>query len=341
MDDLQIGTRNKRGDWAPNAPIEYAPFWSRPFSLAKVVRWIPGYLWPWNAFHLATALVWWFLVVPDVETMKTLSWGWALWLYAVNAAAIFVMYGAIEFFYYIRRIQGNRFKYNAKFPSEQPSDVFWFKSQNIDNVIRTFVFSIPLWTAVEVFMLWCFANGWAHWVSWDEHPLYLAVLVLIAPAIHEVHFFLIHRLIHTPFLYRWVHSVHHNSVNPSPWSSLSMHPVEGLLYHAVALWHLVIPSNPIVGLFQLHLAGFGAVNGHIGFEKLELGGERMLDSHAYAHYLHHKYFEVNYGGDGLIPLDRWFGTWHDGSKDGEARMQERFRRRKERMNARAAGSQGS
>ena len=58
--------------------------------------------------------------------------------------------------------------------------------------------------------------------------------MLLVPAIHEVHFFFIHRLIHTPFLYKHVHSVHHNSINPSPWSSLSMHPVESALYFAEA-----------------------------------------------------------------------------------------------------------
>lgn len=107
-----------------------------------------------------------------------------------------------------------------------------------------------------------------------------------------------------------------------------MHPVEAFLYHAVVFWHLIIPSNPIVALFQLHGAGFGAVNGHIGFDKLELSEDNTLDSHAYAHYLHHKYFEVNYGGDGLIPLDKWFGSWHDGSKAGDAQMQARFERKR-------------
>ena len=159
------------------------------------------------------------------------------------------------------------------------------------------------------------------------------MLVLLSPAIHEVHFFCIHRLIHVPVLYKWIHSVHHNSVNPSPWSSLSMHPVEAFLYHAVVFWHLVIPSNPIVALFQLHGAGFGAVNGHIGFDRLELTDGASLDSHAYAHYLHHKYFEVNYGGDGLVPLDKWFGTWHDGTRDADAQMQARFEKKKARLNA--------
>jgi len=66
-------------------------------------------------------------------------------------------------------------------------------------------------------------------------------LGLSIPIIHEFHFFCIHRLIHVPVLNRWVHSVHHNSVNPSPWSSLSMHPVEHLLYFSGSLIHLIVP----------------------------------------------------------------------------------------------------
>jgi len=335
LDDLDYGVRDKRGDWKPNRRLEVAPFWTTPLRLPKILAWLPGYFWPWNAFHMATALLYWFYVVPDVQTMKTIGWGWALWLYAVNAAAIFVFYGIFELRYYVQRKQATRFKYNHKFPGDTPSDVFWFQSQNLDNFLRSFFVTIPLWTVVEVLFLWCFANGYVPWVSWQEHPYYLALLVLLAPAIHEVHFFFIHRLIHWGPLYRWIHSVHHNSINPSPWSSLSMHPVEGFLYHAVAFWHLVIPSNPIVALFQLHVAGFGAVNGHLGFEKFELTEGVTLDSHAYAHYLHHKYFEVNYGGDGVIPLDRWFGTWHDGTREGEALMDARFQKKRERVNARA------
>jgi sterol desaturase/sphingolipid hydroxylase (fatty acid hydroxylase superfamily) len=41
---------------------------------------------------------------------------------------------------------------------------------------------------------------------------------------------------------------------------------------------------------------------------------------------------VNYGGDGLIPLDQWFGTWHDGSKEGQERMEARYAKKVARMN---------
>ncbi len=38
------------------------------------------------------------------------------------------------------------------------------------------------------------------------------------------------------------------------------------------------------------------------------------------HYLHLKYFNVNYGGYGLVLFDRVFGTYHDGSKDLDSKL---------------------
>ncbi|MEY5101146.1 MAG: hypothetical protein RJA36_3865 [Pseudomonadota bacterium] len=333
MDDLQHGTRNKRGDWAPARHLELAPFWTWPPGLGRILSWVVGYIWPWNLVSLVTALLWWHFVVPDSATLRSLDWGWALKLFAANWLGLLAYYGFFEWRYYRRRVQQRQFKYNGKFPAEQPSDVFWFRGQNIDNFLRSFLVSIPIGTAIEVFLLWAFANGWAPGLAWSEHPAYLVLLVVLAPVLHEVHFFFIHALIHWAPLYRWVHSVHHNSVNPSPWSSMSMHPVEGAAYFGVALWTLLIPSHPFLAVFLFHAAAFGAIVGHLGFDQLALPGGGAQQSSAYAHYLHHKCFEVNYCDNGFFPLDKWFGTWHDGSPEGERLMQERFRKKRERLNA--------
>jgi sterol desaturase/sphingolipid hydroxylase (fatty acid hydroxylase superfamily) len=333
LDDLQYGTRNKRGDFAPGRRLELSPFWASPFQASKLVDWIQGYLWPWTTLFLAIAFAYWAFVVPDTETLRTLSWGWPLALFAANWIGIFVFYGVFELRYYVQRKQERRFKFNNKFPSEQPSDVFWFKSQNIDNFLRTFFVSVPIGTAIEVLLLWAFANGTVPSLQWAQHPLAIVGLVLLVPLVQEVHFFFIHRAIHWGPLYRWVHSVHHNSVNPSPWSSMSMHPVESFVYFGVMFWTLVFLPHPFLVVYLFTLAGFGAIVGHIGFERLELGEERAQESHAYAHYLHHKYFEVNYCDNGILPLDHWFGSWHDGSPEGERLMQQRFREKKARVNA--------
>jgi sterol desaturase/sphingolipid hydroxylase (fatty acid hydroxylase superfamily) len=335
MDDLKFGKRNKRGDWAPTEPAGIAPLFVFPPRPLALLKWLPHYFLPYNLLFAASAVAWWHWVLPEPEVMQTLAWGWILRLFLVNCAAIFLFFGAFELRLYVLRKQGNRFKYNGKFPADQKSDVFWFKNQNIDNLLRCFGTGLPIWTAIEVAILYAYANGYVPWLTFAENPWYLFGLALVVPIIHETHFFLLHRLIHTPFLYKWVHSVHHNSVNPSPWSSLSMHPVEQAGYLGVALWHLIIPSNPILALYQLHFAGFGAIPGHVGFDKIELTEDRGVDSHAYIHYLHHKHFEVNYG-DGLIPFDKWVGTFHDGSPEGEARMDARYKKKVERMNRKAA-----
>lgn len=335
MDDLAYGTRNKRGDWAPKEPAATAPLFVFPPQPLKLLKWLPHYFLPYNLLFALSAVAWWHWVLPESEAMKTLAWDWIARLFVVNALAVFAFFGIFEFRLYVQRAQGTRFKYNGKWPSEQRSDAFWFRNQNIDNMLRTLTMAIPVWTAIEVAILHAYANGDVPWLGFAENPWYLAGLALLVPVIHETHFFFLHRALHWGPLYRWVHSVHHNSVNPSPFSSLSMHPVELIAYLGVALWHLVIPSNPLLALYQLHFAGFGAIPGHIGFDRIETGGERAIDTHAYIHYLHHRYFEVNYG-DGLIPFDRWFGTFHDGSRGGEARMEARYQKKRERLNARAA-----
>ncbi len=109
--------------------------------------------------------------------------------------------GTIELFYYIRRKQGTRLKYNARFPSESPSDVFWFKSRNLDNFLRSFLIGIPIWILVEVLVLWRYGNGIHAFgkVDWQDNWQWLVVLTLLVPAIHEIHFFCIHRLSTRPF----------------------------------------------------------------------------------------------------------------------------------------------
>ena len=332
MDDLKFGTRNKRGDYAPSTPLGSAPIFVWPPRPIQFLKWLPGYFLPWNLLFFALGAVMWFYLTPSYETLQTLDWRWIAYIWIRNSILVFVLYGALELRLYIRRAQGTRFKFNAMFPADKPSAVFMFKSQNIDNMIRCFGTGVPIWSAYEVFMLYAWAHGWGPWASFAEHPVILVVVALLVPLFHEFHFFCIHRLIHTPFLYKWVHSVHHNSINPSPWSSLSMHPVEHLLYWSDVLIHFVVPSHPLLMLYHLQVTGTGAVVGHVGFDRIETSKAAAFDSHAHAHYLHHKHFEVNYG-DGSVPLDKLFGSWHDGTAKGEAQMDARYQRKLARVNA--------
>ena len=333
MDDALYGRRDKRGDWSPNARVTYAPLFDRPMRPAATLKWfagLPGYVLPWNAFYAGLAALCWAYLTPSLETMRHFAPGWIALIFLRNAALVFLISGAWHLRLYMQKAQGTSFKFNAQWPSKS-NDAFLFRSQTVDNMIWTFASGVPFWTAYEVVLWWIFANGYVPYVRWAEHPLYCTIILLLIPAFREVHFYLIHRLIHWPPLYRTVHKLHHNNVNPGPWSGIAMHPVEHLLYFSGALIHLVVPSNPVHAMFQLFHAGLTPAQGHAGFDKVMLGDESSFDTHCYAHYLHHKYFECNYA-DGNIPLDRWFGTFHDGSKESQEAMDRRFMERAARIN---------
>ena len=82
------------------------------------------------------------------------------------------------------------------------------------------------------------------------------------------------------------------------------------------------PSHPIHAMFTLQVAALMSDVGHIGFDKIVVNGGVQFSSNVF-HYLHHRHFECNYG-DTLFPADRWFGTFHDGSPEAHARMDEKM-----------------
>lgn len=96
------------------------------------------------------ATVIWFYLTPSAETLQTLHQTWIAFIILRNAALVFLFYGALELRLYIRCAQGNRFKFNGLFPADKKSDVFLFKNQNIDNILRSFGTGVPIWTAYEV-----------------------------------------------------------------------------------------------------------------------------------------------------------------------------------------------
>jgi sterol desaturase/sphingolipid hydroxylase (fatty acid hydroxylase superfamily) len=339
MDDTHYGTSDRRGDWKPFKVIQYPPVFVWPAQPMKLLKWLfgyPGFILPWNLLYAMVGLVLWLYLTPPIETMKECSAGWLSYLLARNAVIAFLFFGSFHLRLYILKRQGNSFKFNAKWPSTDNS-AFLFGKQTLDNMFWTFASAVPFWTAYEAVMLWAFANEYIPFVSFEQHPYYSVAVMLLIPLWRDLHFYCIHRLIHWPPLYRSVHKLHHNNVNPGPWSGLAMHPVEHLLYFSCVLIHCIVPSHPVHVLFNLAHTALAPAPGHVGFDKILVGGEMAVASNCYDHYLHHKYFECNYA-DGVVPLDKWFGTFHDGSPEAEAAMNRRFIQRAQRQAAKRARS---
>jgi hypothetical protein len=128
------------------SPLKPAPYCTWPREPKKFLDWLIGYHFPWNILFMSLALVSWFYLTPSIETLKTLAPGWIVYLLVRNSLLVLAVHGVLEFRLYILRVQGNCFKFNGKWPSEYPSDVFMFRNQSIDNIIRTFATGVPIWT---------------------------------------------------------------------------------------------------------------------------------------------------------------------------------------------------
>jgi len=326
MDETDIGTRDARGHWRPDKPLSYPAIFSSDINLAGFTRWLKGFLFGWNLGWALLAVLFWVWLTPPLEQFTTFSLEPIAAVLARNTVLVVVFFGAYHLRLYWQRAQGTQFKYNPEWLAENKA-TFLFRNQTRDNLFWTFASGVPVWTAYEVLTLWAMANGYITTISWQENPVWFIAVLFLIPLFREVHFYFTHRLIHWKPLYRKVHSLHHKNINPGPWSGLAMHPVEHIIYFSGVLLHWVVASHPIHAIFHLIHLGLAPAAGHSGFEKVVVGEDKSLDTHCFAHYLHHKHFECNYS-DGVIPLDKWFGTFHDGSDESFARMRQRLKEKR-------------
>ena len=130
--------------------------------------------------------------------------------------------------------------------------------------------------------------------------------------IHDTRFYLWHRVMHHPILFKYIHLVHHKSTNPSPWTAYAFHPFEAIIevgIHPLLAFTLPIYS-PALGIFFIFQILYN-VYGHLGFEINPKGFQwhwpgRWINT-SVAHNLHHKEFDGNYGLY-LLFWDRLMGT---------------------------------
>lgn len=144
--------------------------------------------------------------------------------------------------------------------------------------------------------------------------LYMGASVFLAMLFHDAYFYWSHRWMHSDFLYRTVHSVHHKSLNPTPLSSYCFHPIEAFMEVFFLLPLLaLLPMHPSAIFAFLLLTFFFNVQGHTGFEFLPKWVWRTGLTTPTHHNLHHRRFNCNYALYGRI-WDEWFGTLYEGTE---------------------------
>ncbi len=236
-----------------------------------------------------------FEAVPYVFLSDTIFW---LVRYALFAGAAFV------FVYFVARKLFPARRIQKREPGEgrRLKEIGWSVATIL--MFATMALGIYALKRSDTTLLYMDINeyGWLYYgCSW-------IALILI----HDAYFYWMHRFMHWGPVYRYVHSVHHRSTNPSPLAALAFHPLEALLEFSFMFPLLfVLPMHFSILALYPSLMFLSNVYGHLGYEFLPSGfarskiGRYLLTSSL--HNAHHKKFFVNYGFY-FYWWDRWFGT---------------------------------
>lgn len=316
-----------RKEWnhMPEVPIGVSPLWQWPPKPYAVFRWYFD-AWFFLTINLAILglcfLSLYFASPTLVETAKP-----GLWIVEIlirNLVIFTAVAHGLHVWFHGAQVQGLDKKYDPR-PFPRQGRVFSFGDQLRDNIFWSLASGVTIWSGYEALIWWAMANGYASVITFGANPIWFVAVFFLIPVWESFYFYWIHRALHVDVLYRF-HALHHRNTDIGPWSGLSMHPVEHLMYFGTVLIHFVIPSHPVHVIFHLAYYALTAATTHTGFEGLWIRNRKRLHLGMFHHQLHHRYFECNYGNLD-VPWDKFFGSFHDGTEAEKTRMKERIKRR--------------
>lgn len=230
------------------------------------------------------------------------------YLFIVFAIIVFLRYIVLSgiylrFIYIPLSVKGSKRILSPKIKlSQRNKEIFWSGISSI------------LFGLVGVLMIMAWQYGYTKiYTTTSDYPVwYLLVSFILAALVHETYYYWLHRILHHPKLFRWIHKTHHDSVTTSVWTSFSFHPLESLLQAVVIpIIVIIIPMHIYVLLAFLAFMTISAIINHAGVE--------IFPSESHKHWLgkyfigathhdqHHRKYLFNYGLYFTI-WDKWMGT---------------------------------
>lgn len=228
------------------------------------------------------------------------------WLYGYLqiGGRYFIMAGlTFLFFYFIFKNPMLKRKVQAKFP----------KNKDYLRDIGYSIISIAIFSGIATFTFTILKPYSNMYNDISEYGwVYFGFTFIWMFFLHDAYFYMSHRFMHHPKIYRHVHLIHHKSTNPSPWTAYAFHPLEAVIEALIVpVIAFSIPTHQVAIILYMLFQIVYNVYGHLGFEIMPKNwnthpiGKWMNTS--VAHNMHHRYFANNYGLWTTI-WDRIFGT---------------------------------
>ena len=237
--------------------------------------------------------------------LQTIIDRWTHAYYNIGIRYAFLATFAFVLFYIIWKNKMMHRKIQPKFPTNNDyfRDAFF-------SAVSIAIFSVT--AVLTFFVITPYTNmysdiseyGWAYYIFSIVWMFFL----------HDAYFYWSHRLMHHPFLFKWVHLTHHKSNNPSPWTAYAFHPLEAVLETAIVpIIAFSIPTHRTAIIAYMLFQIIYNIYGHLGYEIFPTNMHKhwlgKWFNTSVSHNMHHKYATQNYGLWTTI-WDRTFGTMH-------------------------------
>lgn len=244
--------------------------------------------------------------------------------YSIGAMTrYFLVSGGLYWLFYVKlRQRCLAHHIQSEFPNRTE---LWFQIRwSLLTISTTGLFAILLYSLIEsgsTRMYFDIAErGWG----------YFALSILLGIFGYDTYIYWQHWILHSPWLFRHVHLVHHRVRNPTPFTMFAFHPFEHFFGNAFYLvFLLVVPIHPLAfALVLLFFTGFSII-GHSGYEFFPAGFTRhpifgWVNTSTH-HNMHHTHVDCNYGN--------WFNHWDRIMGTNHPRYHDTF----EGLHARSAG----
>jgi Delta7-sterol 5-desaturase len=217
----------------------------------------------------------------------------AIKIFSISTARYLILAGlAYLIFYIFWKERWTHKKIQQRFPEKER---IWFEVKYSMLNMLIFVIVGLLISAMNKIGITQFYKqisdyGWSYF--------WLSVVIMIF--LHDTYFYWAHRLMHHPKIYRHVHQIHHQSINPTPWAAFSFHPIEGFIEAGIVpLIVLIMPVHGAALFVFILFSTILNVLGHLGFELYPKGFTKnkwlWWNNTSTHHNMHHSLFNCNYG----------------------------------------------
>ncbi len=231
----------------------------------------------------------------------------ALFSSALPAIAFYLLV-TVPFFLVFWVWYKNEFQARRIQQTQRSHEKQWWKE------IRQSILSVIIFTVIDVAVYIAEQHGLTSmYKDIGQYGIpYLLFSVVLMILFQDTFFYWAHRLMHWKPLYKLVHKVHHDSIDTSPFTAYSFHPVETVveaLPSAIFSFLLPVHFSALIG-YQVASLVMNVI-GHLGYEIIPQSWTthwllkwKTPSTH---HNMHHSHFNGNYSLYFRF-WDVWMGT---------------------------------